>query len=269
MRLAVLQELAVVNDLEANLATVVDGMRAAADRGADVLVTPELFLTGYAPAAVRAAEASEAISAALEQVAQAAREIGIAVVVSFPAQDPDPAADDAWQIRAALIDADGRRLLDYGKVHLFGRDEAAAFSPSEKAPTVVDLLGVPTSMVICFDVEFPEIVRAAAVAGAELILAPTAMSEGFPEVSEVLLRARALENHAIVAYSNHAGVEDGIRYDGRSVIVGPHGRDLARAGQEPELIIADLDFEEVRRARAEIPYLDQRRPDLYSRWERG
>lgn len=49
MRLAVLQELAVVNDLEANLATVVDGMRAAADRGADVLVTPELFLTGYAP----------------------------------------------------------------------------------------------------------------------------------------------------------------------------------------------------------------------------
>ena len=51
MRLAVLQELAVVNDLEANLATVVDGMRAAADRGADVLVTPELFLTGYAHAA--------------------------------------------------------------------------------------------------------------------------------------------------------------------------------------------------------------------------
>ena len=128
---------------------------------------------------------------------------------------------------------------------------------------------MPVSIVICFDVEFPEIVRAAAVAGAELILAPTAMSEGFPEVSEVLLRARALENHTIVAYANHAGVEDGIRYDGRSVIVGPHGRDLARAGQEPELIIADLDFEEVRRARAEIPYLDQRRPDLYSRWERG
>ena len=48
------------------------------------------------------------------------------------------------------------------------------------------------------------------------------VSEGFPEVSEVLLRARALENHAIVAYANHAGVEDGIRYDGRSVIVGPH-----------------------------------------------
>lgn len=269
MRLAVLQELAVVNDLEANLATVVDGMRAAADRGADVLVTPELFLTGYAPLAVRAAADPQAIAGVLERVAQACREIGIAAVVSFPAQEPGSGPDGPWQIRAALFDADGSRLLDYGKVHLFGGDEAAAFSPSEQAPAVVDLLGVPVSIVICFDVEFPEIVRAAAAAGAEVVLAPTAMSEGFPEVSEVLLRARALENHAIVAYSNHAGVEDGTRYDGRSVIVGPHGRDLARAGQEPELIIADLDFEEVRRARAEIPYLDQRRPDLYSRWVRG
>lgn len=269
MRLAVLQEHAVVNDVEANLATVVDGMRAAADRGADVLVTPELFLTGYAPRAVRAAADPQAIADALEQVAQACRQIGIAAVVSFPAQEPGSAPDGPWQIRAALFDADGSRLLDYGKVHLFGGDEAAAFSPSEQAPAVVELLGVPVSIVICFDVEFPEIVRAAAVAGAELILAPTAMSEGFPEVSEVLLRARALENHAIVAYANHAGEEDGIRYDGRSVIAGPRGRDLARAGEAPELIIADLDLADLRASRTEIPYLQQRRPDLYTRWERG
>ena len=71
MRLAVLQELAVVNDLEANLATVVDGMRAAADRGADVLVTPELFLTGYAPLAVRAAADPQAIAGVLERVVHA------------------------------------------------------------------------------------------------------------------------------------------------------------------------------------------------------
>ena len=111
MRLAVLQELAVVNDLEANLATVVDGMRAAADRGADVLVTPELFLTGYAPLAVRAAADPQAIAGVLERVAQACREIGIAAAVSFPAQEPGSGPDGPWQIRAALFDADGSRLL--------------------------------------------------------------------------------------------------------------------------------------------------------------
>ena len=99
MRLAVLQELAVVNDLEANLATVVDGMRAAADRGADVLVTPELFLTGYAPLAVRAAADPQAIAGVLERVAQACREIGIAAVVSFPAQEPGSGPDGPWRGR--------------------------------------------------------------------------------------------------------------------------------------------------------------------------
>ena len=265
MRLAVLQDRAIVNDVAANLGTVLEAMERAAAQGADVLVTPELFLTGYAPRAVRAAADPQEIARARERVRRAAADLGIAVVVSHP-----HAADgDDWRIRATLIGADGEVLLDYDKVHLFGGDEAASFVPADQAPQVVDLLGVPTAIVICFDVEFPEIVRAAAVAGAEVILVPTAMSEGYPEVSEVLLRARALENHAIVAYSNHAGAEDGIRYDGRSVIAGPHGRDLARAGEEPELIVADLDLEDLRRARDQIPYLDRRRPDLYTRWERG
>lgn len=269
MRVAVLQDRAVVGDVAANLGTILDGMRRAAEQGADVLVTPELFLTGYAPARVRAhgdpAELDRALDRALERARQRARELGIAVVVSRPGA----ALGGSRQIRASLLDGRGRRLLDYGKVHLFGPDEAAAFSPSEMAPSVVDLAGVPTSILICYDVEFPETVRAAAAAGAELILAPTAMSEGFPEVSEVLLRARALENHVVIAYANHAGHEDGIRYDGRSVIVGPRGRDLARAGEAPELLIADVDLEDLRRSRQEVPYLDQRRPDLYARWDHG
>ena len=77
------------------------------------------------------------------------------------------------------------------------------------APGVVDFHGVRTSLVICYDVEFPEAVRAAAVRGAELLLVPTALAEGFDAVPQVLIRARALENHLTVAYANHCGTEEG------------------------------------------------------------
>lgn len=264
MKLAVLQDRAAVGDVPANLSTLTAAMARAAARGADALVTPELFLTGYAPGPVRAQADLQEVEQARRELASAAAEHRIAVVISYPAA----ASDGTWQIRACLYDREGRELLDYGKVHLFGPDEAAAFSPDQQAPTVVDLAGIPVSIVICYDVEFPETVRAAAVAGAELILVPTAMSEGYREVSEVLLRARALENHAVLAYSNHAGEEDGILFDGRSVIAGPRGRDLARAGEQPELILAEIDREDLQRSRREIPYLQQRRPELYARWER-
>ncbi|MEQ7736009.1 nitrilase-related carbon-nitrogen hydrolase, partial [Escherichia coli] len=103
----------------------------------------------------------------------------------------------------------GNALIEYGKVHLFGPDERAAFTPATERPRVVNFQGIPTSMVICYDVEFPEAVRAAATAGAELLLVPTALAHGFDDVPQVLIRARSLESQLTIAYANHSGVEDG------------------------------------------------------------
>lgn len=264
MKLAVLQAHAVVLDVQTNLDTLIAAMAEASGQGADLLVTPEIFLTGYAPRLVRSQTDLDEIARTRQRAAEAAAQHSIGVVLSYP----EAVSADQWQIRAALIDARGREVFSYGKVHLFGPDEAASFVPSPLAPGVVDFTGIRTSIMICYDVEFPETVRAAATAGAELILVPTAMSEGFPEVARILLPARALENHAVIAYSNHAGLEDGISYDGGSVIAGPRGRDLARAGAAPELLLAEIDLEDLRRAREETPYLVQRRPDLYERWNR-
>jgi predicted amidohydrolase len=152
---------------------------------------------------------------------------------------------------------------------LFGPEERKAFSPAQAAPAVVDLAGVRASLAICYDVEFPEIVRAAAARGAELLLVPTALAHGFDAVPQVLLRARALESQLTVAYANHSGAEDGCEFLGGSVIAAPDGSLLAAAGTGPDLLFAEVSADAVRGARAAVPYLDDRRPAVYRSWEDG
>lgn len=261
--LALLQANAAVLDIDANCAAIDAAARSASTAGAALLVTPELFPVGYAPGRVRSGLDPALLPPLHERLAGIARRHGIGLVYSIPRVT----AGGDWQIGATLLDGDGRALLEYGKVHLFGPDERAAFSPAAERPAVVDFQGIPTSMVICYDVEFPEAVRAAAVGGAELLLVPTALAHGFDDVPQVLLRARALESQLTIAYANHSGVEDGCRFLGGSVIAGPDGKFLAAAGKQTELLFAEVDPKAARRERATVPYLDERRPDVYRSWD--
>jgi predicted amidohydrolase len=172
-----------------------------------------------------------------------------------------------WHIAATLVGSRGEELLSYSKVHLFGPEERKAFSPSEEAPAVVLLDGIRTSLAICYDVEFPETVRAAAARGAELLLVPTALAHGFEDVPQILLRARALESQLTVAYANHCGAEDGCEFLGGSVIAAPDGSLLAAAGTGPELLFAEVSSGAAGRARSAVPYLAERRPRVYRAWE--
>jgi predicted amidohydrolase len=260
--LALLQANARVMDVDTNCAAIDAAAEAAAAAGAAVLVTPELFPVGYAPRRVRAELDPAGLPELRAKLAGIARRYRIGLVYSLPRITPQ----GEWHINATLLDAEGASLLTYDKVHLFGPDERAAFSPAIESPAVVNFNGVPTSMVICYDVEFPEAVRAAAVAGAELLLVPTALAHGFEDVPQVLLRARALESQLTIAYANHSGVEEDCRFLGGSVIAGPDGRLLAEAGGEPRLLFAELDEGAAGKARTEVPYLEERRPDAYRSW---
>jgi predicted amidohydrolase len=260
--LALLQANAVVMDIEANHAIIDAAARDAAAAGASVLVTPELFTVGYAPQRVRAELEPASLPELHSRYARVARRHGIGLVYSLP----HVTEQGEWHISATLVDADANTLLRYDKVHLFGPDERAAFRPAAGRPAVVDFNGIPTSMVICYDVEFPETVRAAAVAGAELLLVPTALSYGFDDVPQVLLRARSLESQLSIVYANHVGVEENCRFLGGSVITGSDGTLLAAGGDEAQLLYAAWDESATRRARSEVPYLDDRRPELYRSW---
>ena len=262
VKLALMQANSSVLDIERNCEAIDRAAQRAAEAGAAVLLTPELFPVGYAPLRVRAELDPESLPGIRRTLASIAATRRIALVYSLPAVT----AGGQWQIAATVLDGRGNELLSYAKVHLFGPEERKAFSPAEAAPAVVDLGGIKTSLAICYDVEFPETVRAAAAAGADLLLVPTALAHGFESVPQVLLRARALESQLTVAYANHSGDEDGCTFLGGSVIAGPDGELLAVAGPHPELLYAEVSAEAARLARDAVPYLRERRPDVYRAW---
>ncbi|MCD2197067.1 nitrilase [Actinomycetospora endophytica] len=215
----------------------------AAAAGADVVVTPELFATGYgAPFA----GPDPALLPRLQEIAAAHR---ITVVASEPHDG---------HITAVAIDADGTLAGRYRKTHLWGDDERAAFTPGDGTPLIVGIGGLRCAVIICYDVEFPEVVRGLALAGARVVLAPTALDD--EAVARVLVPARAMENRLALAYANQIGPG----FCGASVIAGPDGRELTRAGADTEeLLIADVTTDDLERARARGDYLADRRPETY------
>lgn len=262
MQIALLQAEANVLDIEANLGTVDEAARRARAAGADLLLTPELFPCGYSPDLVRNSLTGTDLERIAGRAAGIARRHGISLVYSAPRV----ADDGRWHIAARLLDASGDPVLSYDKVHLFGDEERRAFSPGTAAPRAVAHCGVLVSLLICYDVEFPESVRAASDQGAELVLVPTALGAGFSTVPSVLVPARALESQVVVAYANHCGTQGGLRMGGTSVVAAADGTLLARAGEDPELLHATVDRAAVAAARERVPYLRDRRPDLYGQW---
>ncbi|HEY2224581.1 nitrilase-related carbon-nitrogen hydrolase [Actinomycetospora sp.] len=227
-----------------------DGAAArAAAAGADVVVTPELFATGYGAAGPGGGfgPADLGLLPRLREIAAAHR---VAVVASEP---------DGGHITAVVIGADGTVGGRYRKTHLWGDDERAAFTPGDGTPLIVAIGGLRCAVIVCYDVEFPEVVRGLALAGAQAVLAPTALDD--EAVARVLVPARAMENRIALAYANQIGPG----FCGASVIAGPDGRELARAGAEDEeLLVADVTADDLERARGLGDYLADRRPETYS-----
>ncbi|MOA28301.1 (R)-stereoselective amidase [compost metagenome] len=162
-----------------------------------------------------------------------------------------------------LIDANGERLCNYRKTHLFGDLDRSMFSPGEGDFPVVELNGWKLGFLICYDLEFPENARRLALDGAELILVPTANMIPFDFIADVSVRSRAFENQCYVAYANYCGHEGDIHYCGQSSIAAPDGSRIAQAGLDEALIVGELDRQLMIDSRAANRYLSDRRPELY------
>jgi predicted amidohydrolase len=247
-------------DVAGNLDRLKQAAGEAGSAGADMLLCPEMFLTGYnigSDAVSRLAEPRDGASA--RAVAEIARESGVAIVYGYP----ELGADDIVFNAAQLVDADGSGVANYRKTHLFGEFDRSQFTASDAAPALVALGGWRLGMLICYDVEFPENTRALALAGADLILAPTANMVPHAVVATTIVPARAYENQVYVAYANYCGSEGELEYCGLSCIAAPDGTDAARAGRGEELVIGELDRRRLAASRSVTSYLADRRPELY------
>ncbi|MER6065938.1 carbon-nitrogen hydrolase family protein [Streptomyces sp. NPDC004059] len=258
MRTALLQSSGRPGSVAENLKVLDEAAGRAAAAGAALLAAPEMFLTGYAIGddIARLAEPADGDSA--DAIAELAHRHGLAIVYGYPERDGDTVHNSAQ-----LISADGTRLANYRKTHLFGCFERDHFTPGEQPVVQAELNGLTVGLMICYDVEFPENVRAHALAGTDLLVVPTAQMHPFQFVAESLVPVRAWENQMYVAYVNRVGQEGEFEFVGLSVLAGPDGVARTRAGRAEQLVVADADPAFLAASREANPYLQDRRPGLY------
>jgi predicted amidohydrolase len=259
VRVALWQGPAETPDPEAGLAAVADAAARAAAAGARLLVTPEMSLTGYAIGADRVAELAEPVPGPLtDRVAAIAAEHGLAIAVGLPVRTPAGVANTV-----VVVDSDGSLLAGYAKAHLYGDVDRDAFVPGDVGVVQFRLDGVVVGLLVCYDVEFPEAVRAHALAGTELLVVPTGLMDPYGHVGTVLVPARAYESQVFLAYANRTGAEGEFVYCGASCVIAPDGTELARAGRGEELLLADVDPAVLTASRRVNTHLADRRPELY------
>jgi len=248
-------------DISGNLQRLNAQAIEAAAQGAALLVCPEMFLSGYnigAEAARSLAQRSDGPAAhAIAAISQAT---GVAILYGYPELGTDDKVYNAVQ----LIDAQGSRLCNYRKTHLYGDLDKSMFSAGEEHFPFVEFNGWKLGFLICYDVEFPENTRRLALEGVDLILVPTANMAPYDFVAEVTVRARAFENQCYLVYANYCGSEGDIHYCGLSSISAPDGKQIGLAGQDETLVIAELDRQAMSESQAINTYFKDRRPAFYS-----
>lgn len=250
--LAALQMKSESGDVAANLARIEKAAVEAASKGASLLLTPELSLTGYGGGETVSRLAEPADGPAVQALRALSRKTGVAIIAGFAELDGGTVYNSA-----AYVDGD-RTPVIYRKSHLYGDYERNLFAPGEPATHLFEHRGVTCGMLICYDVEFPENVRRLALAGAEAVLVPTALPAGWSGafIAEHMIRTRAFENQVFVAYINHCGSDERFSFAGLSRIASPDGNLIAGGGPSDEsLMLVRIDPAEFNVSRAENTYL--------------
>ena len=260
LTIALHQHIPTPADLETSLQRIQTVAEQASARGAQLLLVPEASVTGYnIPLSNAQAIALERDGTICDRLKSCARQYDIALAFGYIERQ----GDDLFNA-VQVIDATGTSLSHYQKTHLWGDLDRQLFSAGNKFAPVFNLHGWKIGLLICYDIEFPETVRHLALAGCDLVLAPTALMRPWTFVADHVTRVRAAENQVYLAYANYCGSENDIDYVGHSCIAGPDGEILARASTEPALLVETLSLEAISTIRQSVPYHQDRRPELYS-----
>ena len=251
----------------------------ASDAGVDFLVFPESLMTPFELSDADFAEEAQAIDGPFCTAMDAlAAKYGLWMAYTVNERSGAPACSDVPSgvsrpyNTAVIVGSDGVKRSVYRKVHLFDTDfvrESDKITPGSELVAPVQAPFGSIGVAICYDLRFPELARAAASAGCQVLVYASAWVDGPRKVDQwrTLLAARAIENEMYVAGLSRCDRGFGQTrrdYAGNSCIFGPLGEEVASArGIEEELLVADIDPAALDAARAAMPALDHRRVDLY------
>jgi predicted amidohydrolase len=261
-------------DPEPNLRLVGDFVRRARDAGAEFIMTPEA--TNFIESGRRRRDKArrEADDPFLQGMRELAKELGAWLLLGSLVIDPagEPGADKTEERlanRSFLIDAAGRIVARYDKIHMFDIDlpggesyrESNAYRPGGRT-VVAETPWGRLGMSVCYDLRFPQLYRALVHAGADFLSVPSVFTVPTGRAHwHVLLRARAIENECFVFAPAQCGEHTGGRKSyGHSLIVSPWGEILADGGEEPGIVSATIDPAKIAEARRMVPSLKHDRP---------
>ncbi|OFZ19825.1 MAG: hypothetical protein A2X94_17295 [Bdellovibrionales bacterium GWB1_55_8] len=240
-------------DPKANLVQVRTFLDEAKSKGADLIIFPEMCLTGFSMKTEEAAYAPD--SRYLRELIESTKDCHSLVFAGVAVRRPEGPFNECWVLR------DGALLATYQKVNLFSYSgEHDAY----RAGKAITLLGPSESALpricpfICYDLRFPEIFLRGAEQGAELFVVIANWPEARREQWKLLLRARALDTQAFVIGVNRVGSGDGLSYSGESAVFDPSGKQLNEFGIEEGMVLVDLDPTQTGIFRSKFPVLADR-----------
>ena len=267
-----------------NLERAVEGVREAAKQGAELVCLQELFATPYFCQREDASlfDLAEAVEGPTNTaVARVAKEVGVSVLSSFF----ERRAPGLYHNTAVLFGARGESLGMYRKMHIPDDPqyyEKFYFTPGDLGFVSLQTGKLSVGPLVCWDQWYPEAARLTALAGAELLLYPTAIGwlpEDKPTYGpdqlnawQTMQRSHAIANGVFVIVANRVGVErsgeDAIEFWGHSFICDPYGKVIAEASTDAAVLVAECDLGLIEKARRGWPFLRDRRIDAYAGLER-
>lgn len=261
-KIALVQYQSVLGDLQKNADRAVEMVREAAAKGAKIVCFPEMFNTGYNFQLIGDGfhNCGETIDGhTITRLQKVAKECACYVIAPITLEKK---VKGVFYNAAVVIDDEGVVLGDYSKHHLWAA-ERYYFHAGEDIP-VFDTKYGKIGVMICYDAGFPETARVLTLKGAELIFMPSAWRIQDWDMWNLNIPQRALENTLYVAGVNRFGHEDDLYMFGNSKVADWRGRIIAESKEEKEEIVyAEIDLDQLTKARLDIHYLKDRRPDSY------
>lgn len=252
LKIAIWQDSGHQGDISANLFTIEAAAKNAQNHNVELLIFPECFLTGY----FRETRVRELAIEINDDVIGRLKKIATLTNVALLVGSYEQSGAETYN-SAVCISPTGGEIARYRKRALYGDWEKSTFKRGDR-PVVFEYRGFKIGILICFDIEFPELARELALLNVDLIAIPTSLMTPYENIARHVVPARAIENQVFVAYANRTGSEMDLEYVGESCICSPSGEFLANASDdENQMIIADIQIVSKTQVRSEFSYISE------------
>lgn len=245
-------------DVQKNFVVAKEKIEQAARLGAEIILLPELWTTGYDLSRLDDIADSNA-EKSIEFLAECAREHKVTILGGSVANRKEDGVYNTF----LAIDSSGTVIKQYDKLHLFQLMDEHKFLQPGKSNGHFQIHGISCAAFICYDIRFPEWIRKHTADGAEVLFVCAEWPLPRLEHWRALLISRAIENQAFVIACNRSGQDPNNVFAGHSLVIDPWGKVIVEAGEGEELLLADISIGDTAAIRKQIPVFQDRKTEFY------